>query len=177
MDVCYGSLLPESARPRHPLSSTPRRFLGRSNRTLGCPQIVRNRHSVPNGRCPGCTQQRTSLLTLLLSGSGRVGMWRGGGRIGLSVSAPFVWRCLNGRATYSVSTPRSSNRTGAINASSSRTRHHAFAHGRSRAAIRPTARAVVPQRTPIDVVDEEGAKTLETTLHKSIYAEVRIIRT
>ena len=25
---------------------------------------------------------------------GRVGMWRGGGRIGLSVSAPFVWRCL-----------------------------------------------------------------------------------
>ncbi len=50
---------------------------------------------------------------------------------------------------YSVSTPRSSNRTGAINASGSRTSHHTFAHGRSRAAIRPTARAVIPQRTPI----------------------------
>ena len=33
--------------------------------------------------------------------------------------------------------------------SGSRTRHHAFAHGRPRTAIRPTARAVVPQRTPI----------------------------
>ncbi len=87
-----------------------------------------------------------------MSQVGRVGMWRGGGRIGLSVSAPFVWRCLNSRADYSVSTPRSSNRTGAINSSGSRTRHHAFAHGRSRAAIRPTARAVIPQRTSIDPI-------------------------
>ncbi len=38
----------------------------------------------------------------------RVGMWRGGGRIGLSVSAPFVWRCLNSRANFSVSTPTGS---------------------------------------------------------------------
>ncbi len=44
------------------------------------------------------------------------------------------------------------NRTCAINASGSRTRHHAFAHGRSRAAIRPTAWAVVPQRTPINSI-------------------------
>ena len=29
---------------------------------------------------------------------GRVGMWRGGGRLGISVSAPFVWRCLSGSA-------------------------------------------------------------------------------
>ncbi len=29
----------------------------------------------------------------------------------------------------------------------------------------------------VGVVDEEGAETLETTLHKSIGAEVRIIRT
>ena len=36
-----------------------------------------------------------------LSGeNGRVGMWRGGGRIGLSVSAPFVWRCLNSRVCH-----------------------------------------------------------------------------
>ena len=27
---------------------------------------------------------------------GRVGKWRGGGRPGMSVSAPFVWRCLSG---------------------------------------------------------------------------------
>ena len=27
---------------------------------------------------------------------GRVGMWRGGVRSGISVAAPFVWRCLNG---------------------------------------------------------------------------------
>ena len=26
---------------------------------------------------------------------GRVEMWRGGGRVGLSVAAPFVWRCPN----------------------------------------------------------------------------------
>ncbi len=32
------------------------------------------------------------------TGFGRVGMWRGGGRIGLSVSSPFVWRCLTSRA-------------------------------------------------------------------------------
>src|SRR4051795_12561870 len=29
---------------------------------------------------------------------GRVEMWRGGGRLGISVSAPFVWRCLTGAA-------------------------------------------------------------------------------
>ena len=32
----------------------------------------------------------------LLTASGRVGMWRGGVRSGISVAAPFVWRCLNG---------------------------------------------------------------------------------
>src|SRR5271166_6616935 len=34
----------------------------------------------------------------LLWMAGRVGMWRGGGRLGMSVSAPFVWRCLSGSA-------------------------------------------------------------------------------
>jgi indolepyruvate decarboxylase len=29
---------------------------------------------------------------------GRVGVWRGGGRLSISVSAPFVWRCLSGSA-------------------------------------------------------------------------------
>ena len=30
-----------------------------------------------------------------ISAYGRVKMWRGGLRYGLSVTAPFVWRCLN----------------------------------------------------------------------------------
>jgi hypothetical protein len=30
------------------------------------------------------------------SAKGRVGMWRGGVRSSMSVSAPFVWRCLSG---------------------------------------------------------------------------------
>ncbi len=37
-------------------------------------------------------------------------MWRGGGRIGLSVSAPFVWRCLNSRAMTPF--PHPAHRTG-----------------------------------------------------------------
>ena len=41
---------------------------------------------------------------------GRVGMWRGGGRASLSVSAPFVWRCLNSRAITPF--PHPAHRTG-----------------------------------------------------------------
>ncbi len=44
------------------------------------------------------------------SAPGRVGMWRGGGRIGLSVSAPLVWRCLNSRAMTPF--PHPAHRTG-----------------------------------------------------------------
>jgi len=40
---------------------------------------------------------------------GRVGMWRGGGRLGMSVSAPFVWRCLSGSAIAPF--PHPSHRT------------------------------------------------------------------
>ncbi len=47
----------------------------------------------------GCTLSNGRGLDGVATGSfGRVGMWRGGGRIGLSVSAPFVWRCLISRA-------------------------------------------------------------------------------
>jgi len=53
-------------------------------------------------------------------------------RSGVSVSAPFVWRCLSSRTMVPVSTPPSSNRTGAFGASGSRTSAHAFAHGRLR---------------------------------------------
>src|SRR5438477_6533567 len=41
--------------------------------------------------------------------SGRVGMWRGGGRPGMSVSASFVWRCLSGSAIAPF--PHPSHRT------------------------------------------------------------------
>jgi len=41
---------------------------------------------------------------------GRVEMWRGGGRLGISVSAPFVWRCLTGAALAPF--PHPAHRTG-----------------------------------------------------------------
>jgi hypothetical protein len=53
-------------------------------------------------------------------------------RPSVSVSAPFVWRCLNGSAVAPVSTLPSSNRTCGFAASGSRTSAHAFAHGRLR---------------------------------------------
>src|SRR3954451_11913577 len=37
-------------------------------------------------------------------------MWRGGGRLGISVSAPFVWRCLTGAAVAPF--PHPAHRTG-----------------------------------------------------------------
>jgi hypothetical protein len=41
---------------------------------------------------------------------GRVGMWRGGCRLNISVAAPFVWRCLSGSAVAPF--PHSAHRTG-----------------------------------------------------------------
>lgn len=41
---------------------------------------------------------------------GRVEMWRGGGRFGLSVAAPFVWRCPSNLAVASF--PHPAHRTG-----------------------------------------------------------------
>jgi hypothetical protein len=41
---------------------------------------------------------------------GRVEMWRGGGRRSISVSAPFVWRCLTSRAIAPF--PHPAHRTG-----------------------------------------------------------------
>ena len=42
--------------------------------------------------------------------SGRVGVWRGGFRLSMSVAAPFVWRCLSGSAV--VPFPHPPHRTG-----------------------------------------------------------------
>src|SRR5262245_51015151 len=41
---------------------------------------------------------------------GRVGMWRGGCRPNISVSAPFVWRCLSGSTLTPFTHP--AHRTG-----------------------------------------------------------------
>ena len=44
------------------------------------------------------------------AGTGRVGKWRGSSRCGLSVSAPFVWRCPSNLAVTPF--PHPSHRTG-----------------------------------------------------------------
>src|SRR3954471_19862141 len=48
---------------------------------------------------------------------GRVEMWRGDGRLGISVSAPFVWRCLTGAALAPF--PHPAHRTGRADLSGS----------------------------------------------------------
>jgi hypothetical protein len=42
--------------------------------------------------------------------AGRVGMWRGGCRLSISVAASFVWRCLSGSAMAPF--PHPAHRTG-----------------------------------------------------------------
>jgi hypothetical protein len=73
-------------------------------------------------RCPVCPRFLLSGGTVLwpehgpdpsappVTGLGRVRMWRGGLRCGLSVSAPFVWRCLTSRTITPF--PHPSHRTG-----------------------------------------------------------------
>ena len=51
-----------------------------------------------------------SLAGLAMLTTGRVKMWRGGLRSSLSVSAPFVWRCLNSRTITPF--PHPPHRTG-----------------------------------------------------------------
>ena len=60
---------------------------------------------------------------------GRVGMWRGGCRFGISVGRLFRLAVPYCPYRDSVSTPRSSNRTCRSPASGSRTKPHAFTHG------------------------------------------------
>src|SRR6516162_4187664 len=75
---------------------------------------------------------RPGLTRAGMAQSGRVGVWRGGSRPGMSVTAPFVWRCLSGATIAPF--PYPSHRTGHADfpASGSRTRPHAFTHGTSR---------------------------------------------
>ena len=86
--------------------------------------------AVEKGRIP-----LNAALTIVGAGDGRVGMWRGRSRLGLSVAAPFVWRCPSTLTLTPFPHPPSSNRTCRFPASGSRTRLHAFAH----ATLRPRA--------------------------------------
>ena len=56
-------------------------------------------------RVRSCRQRRSPSAA-----SGRVEMWRGGSRSGLSVAAPFVWRCPNNLAVAPF--PHPAHRTG-----------------------------------------------------------------
>src|SRR3954451_6549761 len=51
-----------------------------------------------------------SAFLMAVPAIGRVEMWRGDGRLGISVSAPFVWRCLTGSAMAPF--PHPAHRTG-----------------------------------------------------------------
>ena len=71
------------------------------------------------GRVPSLSayayQRSVSLLLafvgrLPMGETRRVEMWRGGGRSNISVSAPFVWRCLTGSAVAPF--PHPAHRTG-----------------------------------------------------------------
>ena len=70
---------------------------------------------------------------------GRVGMWRGGSSFGLSVAAPFVWRCPSNLAVARFHTPLIEPDMQSP-ASGSRTELHAFTlakpHPRARSGVR-----------------------------------------
>src|SRR5258707_1237603 len=53
---------------------------------------------------------RRHMLTTSFTARGRVEMWRGGGRLSISVSAPFVWRCLT--SSTMAPFPHPAHRTG-----------------------------------------------------------------
>jgi hypothetical protein len=58
-----------------------------------------------------CTGRRADAeRRLQASGERRVGVWRGGVRLGIAVPAPFVWRCLSGSAVAPF--PHPPHRTG-----------------------------------------------------------------
>src|SRR5580693_836677 len=59
---------------------------------------------------PLLKDQRTKFRLGPRSENGRVEMWRGGFRSNISVSAPFVWRCLIGSAVAPF--PHLAHRTG-----------------------------------------------------------------
>src|SRR3954449_6872118 len=90
---------PLSTRLSHP---------GRSGEMAGMGQLEALPLPRLNGGYP--FSNRAYAVPLGATGLRRVEMWRGGGRSNISVSAPFVWRCLTGSAVAPF--PHPAHRTG-----------------------------------------------------------------
>ena len=108
-----------------PESTTAESLVSDHIRALMAPQPIdvasSDRHTVEpwfNGRIPksprvvDLAKQEFPLVggRLDVVGRGRVEMWRGGCRLNISVSAPFVWRCLSGSTLTPF--PHPAHRTG-----------------------------------------------------------------
>ena len=131
--------IPNGFRHLRPLTNTllplvTQRFNGRSGRGLVGDQLSRTadplshrpqslwhrvlQQRVGTRRATFQIHRRKAALEVSLPGSrhsslsagGRVEMWRGSSRFGLSVSAPFVWRCLSNLAVTPF--PHPPHRTG-----------------------------------------------------------------
>ena len=86
--------LRSSSRSRHPYS--PHAAEG-----LGLPRLQLPPAHIAVFRAPGTS----TIRRLQPSALRRVGVWRGDVRLGISVPAPFVWRCLSGSALARFHTP------------------------------------------------------------------------
>ena len=106
------------------------RFFSLAPRAASIHGTARKRSGRPNKfcllRCCGL-----DVLAVILSLDGRVGMWRGGCRLNISVAASFVWRCLSGSAVAPF--PHSAHRTGQADFPHPALGQdfHAFTHGTS----------------------------------------------
>jgi hypothetical protein len=114
-------ILPSISLDGHPRFSQPPAFAPAhqfvsSGRDLA---LVQSRHRTQCATGPEASAKRSvgsrvhsshSSASASMGRSGRVEMWRGGGRLGISVSAPFVWRCLTGAAVAPF--PHPAHRTG-----------------------------------------------------------------
>ena len=69
-----------------------------------------NRYARPTAAAPHLDSTQTRHGAFRPAGVGRVGVWRGDVRLSMSVSAPFVWRCLSGSAVAPF--PHPAHRTG-----------------------------------------------------------------
>src|SRR4029077_14023927 len=103
--------------PIHPASDTSGRNInsGASDRPLHGDPIFGRNAQIPVIRRGlaepvKSTQDGSFFANLDRQLSGRVEVWRGDVRLSMSVSAPFVWRCLSGSAVAPF--PHPAHRTG-----------------------------------------------------------------
>ena len=107
----------QGARHRAEAVGDARRFrrwrprAGRAHRCRAARTGLRRRgHCRPAASRRDLTTARATGPTQPGTGVGRVEMWRGGSRFGLSVAAPFVWRCPSNLAVAPF--PHPAHRTG-----------------------------------------------------------------